>query len=294
MALADLKLPPVTFHRAAHYTQGRTEPVRAFVNHRMVGTLAGTTAYFANPATRPVSTHFGIGKINGQLAIHQYVPLDDTAYGNGNYDPSGRWDDWGYKTTEVNPQTISIEHQDHWGDASRKGIVPLDVQQASRKLQALLRYGTPAQWKAAGLVFRDWDNAKIIAAEVAKWPVNGRRIITHNDIAGKLKPYCWLPWAEDKVGYPRADYVAGIIEYGKVLQSTTPVTPPAPVTYTQAQLDAAVTLGVATAVAPLNAKIADLQAMLNHAAAAAASAQNAAATAQEALEAFKLEAAKIK
>lgn len=64
----------------------------------------------------------------------------------------------------------------------------------------------------------------------------------------------------------------------------------APVTYTQAQLDAA----VSSAVAPLTIKIADLQAMLNHAAAAAASAQNAAATAQEALEAFKVEAAKIK
>lgn len=289
MALADLKLPPISYHKAAHYTQGRTEPVRAFVNHRMVGTLAGTTAYFANPATRPVSTHFGIGKIYGKVEIHQYVPLDDTAYGNGNYDVSGRWDDWGYRTTEVNAQTISIEHQDHWGDPARKGIVPDDVQQASMKLQALIKFGTPAQWKAAGLVFRDWANAKIIAAEVAKWPVNGRRIITHNDIAGELKPYCWLPWAEDKVGYPRAKYVNGIEGYGKILQMTSPVTPPVTATYTQAQLDEA----VKAAVAPYTLKVAELTEMLNHAAAAAASAQNAASTAQEALEAFKLEAGKI-
>lgn len=242
MALSDLNLPPITFHKAAHYTQGRTEPVRAFVNHRMVGTVAGTTAYFANPATRPVSTHFGIGKISGKIVIHQYVPLDDTAFGNGNYDASGVWDDWGYKITEINPQTISIEHQDHWGDDSLKGIVPDDVQQASMKLQALIRYGTIAQWKAAGLTFRDWKNATIIKAEVGKIPVDGRHIIRHKDIAGNLKPYCWAPWQKDTVGFPRAKYVAGIKTYGAsvtyVAPPPTPEPPPPPVTYTQTEVDA--------------------------------------------------------
>ena len=230
MTLADLKLPPITFHRAAHYTEGRTEPVRAFVNHRMVGTVAGTTSYFQNPATRPVSTHFGVGKISGKVVIHQYVPLDDTAYGNGNYDPSGRWDDWGYKTTEVNAQTISIEHQDHWGDDSLKGIVLPEVQEASQKLQALIRWGTIAQWKAAGLTIRDWDhNAPILRKEIGAIPVDGKHIIMHWDIAGALKPYCWRPWQKDTVGFPRTTYVTRIRDtYREALQ----LVPPPPVVET--------------------------------------------------------------
>lgn len=240
MTLSDLGLPPITFHKAAHYTQGRTEPVRAFVNHRMVGTLAGTTAYFQNPDIRDVSTHFGIGKIGGKLQIHQYVPLDDTAYANGNYDASGVWDNWGFKTSEINPQTISIEHQDHWGDADLKGIVPADVQQAAMKLWALLRYGSLAQWKAAGIRVRDWDhNGPILLKEIRAIPVDGHHVITHHDIAGKLKPYCWLPWAKDTVGYPRSAYVSHIPEFGRLVTQAAPL-PSAPTTYTQAQLDAAV------------------------------------------------------
>lgn len=227
MALAQLALPKITFRRAAHYTEGRTEPVRAFVNHRMVGTVAGTDAYFTNPSTRPVSTHFGIGYgADGVVRISQYVPLDDTAYGNGNYDVSGNWDNWGFKTTEINPQTVSIEHQDY-NDPAGRGVVSAKTQEASQKLQALLRYGTLSQWKAAGIIIRDWDhNAPILRTEIQKIVVDGRHIITHHDIAGKLKPYCWLPWQNDKVGFPRAAYVAAIKEYGAVLAAPAPVTPP--------------------------------------------------------------------
>lgn len=247
MTLADLKLPPITKKKAAHYTEGRTEPVRAFVNHRMVGTLAGTDAYFQNPTTRNVSTHFGIGYgTDGVVRISQYVPLDDTAYGNGNYDPSGNWDNWGFKTSEINAQTISIEHQDH-GDPAGKGVVSAKVKEASKKLQALLRYGTIAQWKAAGIWVRDWDrNGPILQREIKAIPVDGKHIITHNDIAGRLKPYCWLPWQYDKVGFPRNDYVEDIKRFGAILTAVTPPAPapepvPEPVLYTQAQLDAAVT-----------------------------------------------------
>lgn len=259
MALADLKLPPITFKRAAHYSKGRTEPIRAFVNHRMVGTLAGTDAYFTNPETRPVSTHFGIGYNGSRVVISQYVPIDDTAFGNGNYDPSGSWDDWGFKVTEVNPQTINIEHQDHDGTDANKGVVKEAVQQASMALQALLRYGTLAQWKAAGIVVRDWaNNGPILQRELRAIPIDGRHVITHNDIAGRLKPYCWKPWAKDTVGFPRSKYVNGILAYkSKLAYVAPPPAPPpptTPVTYTQAQLDAA----VATAVTPLKAEVARL------------------------------------
>lgn len=235
--LADLKLPKITFKKAAHYTEGRTEPVRAFVNHRMVGWLAGTDAYFTNPTTRNVSTHFGIGySTDGVVKISQYVPLDDTAYGNGNYDPSGNWDNWGYKTTEINPQTISIEHQDH-GDPGGKGIVSPKTQEASRKLQALIRFGSLADWKAAGITIRNWaTNGPILIKEIRAIPVDGRHIIMHWDIAGKLKPYCRRPWQADTIGFPRVDYVNSISSYGALLLAPPPP-PPAPVTYTQAQVD---------------------------------------------------------
>lgn len=199
----------VSYHQATHYTKGRNTRVRAFVNHRMVGTVAGTRAYFTNPNTRPVSTHFGIGLINGKLVIDQYVPLDDTAYGNGNYDVSGVWDDWGYPLTNINAATISIEHQDQ-GDPAGKGVVPEVVQQASIALQALILRGTAAEWKLAGIVLRDWDNATILRRELSNIVPGPRTIITHNDIAGRLKPYCWKPWLYDKVGFPRTKYITGI------------------------------------------------------------------------------------
>lgn len=259
MALADLKLPKITFIKAAKYTLGRTEPVRAMVNHRMVGYLAGTDAYFQHP-DRAVSTHFGIGYgADGVVKIHQYVPLDDTAYGNGNYDPSGNWDDWGFKTTEINAQTISIEHQDH-GDPGGKGIVSAKTQEASKKLQALLLRGTVAEWKAAGIVVRDWDhNAPILQKELHAVPIDTHHIIMHKDIAGKLKPTCWKPWEADTVGMPRAEYVAGIKNYIDLLRNgAAPVVVPPPVvveppppvvvepadTYTKAEVDALVTAAV--------------------------------------------------
>lgn len=278
MALSDLKLPKITYIKAANYSLGRTDPVRAVVNHRMVGYLAGTDAYFQHP-DRAVSTHFGIGYgSDGVVKIHQYVPLDDTAFGNGNYDSTGNWDNWGFKVSEINAQTISIEHQDH-GDPGGKGIVSNKTQDASRKLQALLLRGTVAEWKAAGIVIRDWaHNAPILYREIHAIPIDGRHVITHHDIAGKLKPTCWLPWEADKVGFPRAGYVSSIGYYANLLRNGPPapppvVTPPPPpppvdpppppppvepppaVTYTQAQVDAKIAAAIAT-VTETNAQLA--------------------------------------
>lgn len=268
MALADLKLPPIkwTPAKAADFTPGRSDPVRAFVNHRMVGALPGTDVTFqAGDANRAVSTNFGIGFINGVLEIHQYVYLDDTAYGNGNYDPSGNWDNWGFKTTEINAQTISIEHQDNGqlaASTGKKGIVPPEVQRASQQLQALLRFGTIADWKAAGIRIRDWaNNAPILYKEIHAIPIDDHHVINHNDIAGKLKPYCWKPWESDKVGFPAATYITNIRLWGYILLhgAPAPAPEPVPVTYTQAQVDAMIAEAVKTATIAATGTIKKLQ-----------------------------------
>lgn len=194
------------------FVQGRNgKTIIAIVHHRMVGTLSGTDTTFQSRTNRPVSTHFGIGNSCAKsghptaVHIHQYVDLSDTAFGNGNYDSSGKWDDWGYPTTEINARTVSIEHQDnaHLASGSGKGVVPEPVIRASIWLDRLLLTGDPAKMRAAGIRVRS-DSTAAMLGRIKPGP---RTLITHNDIAGRLKPYCWLPWADDKVGYPRSRYV---------------------------------------------------------------------------------------
>ena len=82
----------------------------AIVNHIMDGTLVGTDSWFANPASK-VSSHFGVGK-NG--AIHQYVELQNAAWGNGSVNQPN----WPLLIPGVNPNyyTVSIEHEGQSGD----------------------------------------------------------------------------------------------------------------------------------------------------------------------------------
>lgn len=233
--------PPIIQRSTPNQTAGRTEPVRAFVNHRMVGTLPGTDAIFANP-DKDVSTHFGIGfNSRGGIEIHQYVALDDTAWGNGKAEAGSNWASWGMKNSELNAQTISIEHQDMDGSSANRGKVHPDVQKASQWLQALILRRNEAEWKKYGIRVRDWaGNFPILAAELKAIPRTGKRIITHHDLSPAAKPYCWRPWANDTVGFPRDAYVVAINKnygYSNAIVPD-PVTPP--VTYTQAQLDAAV------------------------------------------------------
>lgn len=178
----------------------------AIVHHRMVGTLPGTDSTFQSTANRAVSTHFGIGYEGGRLEIHQFVDLSDTAFGNGNYDSSGSWDNWGYPTTLINGRTVSIEHQDNAQLPSsdpRRGIVPEEVIKASIWLDRLLLGGDLAAIRGAGIRCRESGTA----AALGKIVPGPKTLICHNDIAGALKPYCWKPWAHDTVGFPRSRYV---------------------------------------------------------------------------------------
>jgi hypothetical protein len=255
--------PPIIQRLTPNKTLGRSEPVRAIVNHRMVGTLPGTDSVFAN-ADRNVSTHFGIGYTpQGKLEIHQYVALDDTAWGNGTAEVGSNWADWGFKNSEINAQTISIEHQDIV-EGAPKGVVPKDIQQASQWLQALLLRGHLAEWKRYGLLVRDWNNQPILDRELGAIPRDGRHIITHNDISPRNKPYCWKPWSADTIGFPRATYVTNINKLYGYTNAIVPdpvvvaPPPPPPVTYTEAQLQAAVSQAISTA----NAEIATLKTQL--------------------------------
>lgn len=191
------------------YARGRAVgPIIAIVHHRMVGTLPGTDATFQSTTNRAVSTHFGIGYEGGRLEIHQYVDLSDTAFGNGNYDSSGAWDNWGYPVSGINARTVSIEHQDNaqLPLGAGKGIVTEAIQKASLWLDSLLLSGDIARMRAAGIRIRSTTTA----AQLGRIVPGPRTLITHNDIAGRLKPYCWKPWSDDKVGYPRSRYVAAL------------------------------------------------------------------------------------
>jgi N-acetyl-anhydromuramyl-L-alanine amidase AmpD len=79
----------ITQHPAApgNYTTGRGgSPVQLVVVHTMQGSLAGSTAWFADPRAK-CSSHYGIG-FDG--TVHQYVQEADTAYHAGNFNYNRR------------------------------------------------------------------------------------------------------------------------------------------------------------------------------------------------------------
>jgi hypothetical protein len=137
--------------------------------------------------------------------------LGDQAWGNGNWDASGLWNDR-YPTANLNSRTISIEHHDNGGakaGSGKKGVVPESVIQASIWLDKLLTAGIIRDMKESGIRFRDGQEYNI-ARELKAIPIDKNHIIDHNYIAGRLKPYCWRPWADDKYGFPQDRFISGI------------------------------------------------------------------------------------
>jgi hypothetical protein len=198
---------PIVWTPSPKYNRGHPAPLIALVHHRMVGTLSSTDSAFTSNDGREASTNFGVGIIGGEVEIHQYVRLGDQAWGNGNWDPSGEWNDR-YPTSYVNSRTISIEHHDNGGRdrGNGKGVVPERVIEASLWLDAMLLRGDLAEMWAAGIRFRDGEEHGI-ARELRAIPVDRNHIFDHHYIAGRLKPYCWRPWADDPVGFPRDRYL---------------------------------------------------------------------------------------
>ena len=202
---------PIVWMPSPKHTNGHPAPLLAIVHHRMVGTLAGTDTTFTT-GTRVASTNFGIGYCvkHGpkRICIHQYVRLGDQAWGNGNWDASGQWDDR-YPTTFVNSRTVSIEHEDGGGKprGSGKGVVTEPVLEASLWLDRLLLGGNQTELAAAG-VRLNGNVADAFCRELRAIPVDAHHIIDHHYIAGRLKPSCWRPWADDPTGFPQARYLA--------------------------------------------------------------------------------------
>lgn len=236
--------------KTSNYARRRAgyQPI-AVVYHRMVGWLLGTRRYFTVSSERPVSTHFGIGHearnpvtgalrplcpecgpitgARGPLVVDQYVDLCDTAFGNGNYDPSGGWTATIKNNGDVvNPNlyTVSIEHED--GSTAGHGIVTSHVRRASVELTKLLHSGDVATLRAAGIRIggQAWHSAGDASATglaLRRIPVASERFIDHHRVAGRLKPYCWQPWLSDK-GY------GGGGTHAAVLHALAPAPAPAP------------------------------------------------------------------
>jgi hypothetical protein len=87
--------------------------------------------------------------------------------------------------------------------------VPEAVIAASIALDALLLRGDLAELRAAGMRFRAGTEAAI-TRELRAIPVDRHHLIDHHYIAGRLKPSCWRPWADDSVGFPQARYLAAL------------------------------------------------------------------------------------
>lgn len=216
---------PVYWVPSPDFDRGRANPVIAFVNHRIVGTLASADTTFTG-SSRLVSSTFAVGYGCGKTGhvigyhAHQYVNVDDTAWTNGdNKTSSGALvqSAWNakYPTTLVNSRTITIEHHDNGhlpaGDP-RKGIVADAVADVAIYLWRTLLTGDLAAWRAAGIRWRSDTTAARVAAECRAIVPGPDTIIDHHYIAGSNKPYCWRPWASDAVGFPQARYLSALVE----------------------------------------------------------------------------------
>jgi N-acetylmuramoyl-L-alanine amidase len=96
-----------------HYTNDLHNVV-ALVVHTMEGTLKGTDGWFNNPDNDDSSAHYGVG-LQGQA--HQYVALENGAWGNGRLEPGNHWAPK-FGTENPNHRSISIETEDNGSGAT--------------------------------------------------------------------------------------------------------------------------------------------------------------------------------
>jgi N-acetylmuramoyl-L-alanine amidase len=136
----------------------------AVVLHIAEGTLAGMDAWFNNPAAG-VSVHFGVGK-DGR--VHQYVSVDDTAFGNGVVE-QGNTARLIRENAGINPNawTCSIEHEGFTGETL-----------------------TPEQWEASTRLTAWLFSAHLLAGGATGVAVDRDHILRHADISPRTRSRC--------------------------------------------------------------------------------------------------------
>lgn len=147
---------------------------RGAADHHMAGYLPGTTRLFQDPATG-YATNYGIGSYDAEnYVIHEYVPDDQVAWGNGN--------------SFLNTYGVSIEHENNRaeGYASKP---TREVHELSARFHAALalKWGWTINGKVQ-LVVRDFPNHDYYGA--ASIPGFGTEfnIIGHRAVALKDCP----------------------------------------------------------------------------------------------------------
>ena len=142
-------------------------------DHHMAGYLPGTDKLFQDPATG-YATNLGIGSLNGRdYVVHEYVPDNQVAWGNGNDD--------------LNRRSVSIEHENNraQGYASKPTE---ETHELSARVHAML--AVKWEWRIRGelvLVLGDFPAHDFYGRSV---PGFGRdfNVITHRSVALKDCP----------------------------------------------------------------------------------------------------------
>ena len=156
---------------------GRAVRIRAVFIHIMEGNLSGTDAWFRNPASGTVSTHFGIGfaswtdRLLGRVSTYQWVDTNNTAYG-----------------TAVTRNPVSALAQKVLGDL----IGRIDINHAIIHIEV---EGYPTKSWHPGFV-RALNN--LLAALAYHGPLY---VMRHNDVSSKVCPGAATPWGSIRPTY---------------------------------------------------------------------------------------------
>lgn len=165
-------------------------PVGAIMHH-IVGTLPGCTAHFQNPNTG-YATNYGIGSTDGRgggdWEIHEYVPAEYVAWGNGN--------------THLNEAGVSIEHENDLRIAINGKPRP-EVHELSARF--LARLAVQFDWRIDGklqLIARDFPNHDYYGKKVTGFGTEFN-VITHRSVALKDCPkdldYAWIVYRANQI-----------------------------------------------------------------------------------------------
>lgn len=157
----------------------RRRPV-GFVDHHMAGYLPGTDGLFRNPSTG-YATNIGIGSDGrGNYEIHEYVPEDQVAWGNGN--------------DHLNEVAISIEHEnDRANGSASKPTLETHELSARYMAAAAIRWDMRIDGKVQ-LVLRDFPNHDFYGRRVPGFGTEFN-VIGHRAVALKDCPrYFDMEW----------------------------------------------------------------------------------------------------